>query len=230
MRPRTRAARVSVLLLADDDALGIRQVVVVSAARAGLVDVVLHASSCQNAPDALGCDGDRGGVGVDAFDQLVLCQVGERFVQVLVGHGGSGEEGVGRCEEQGRVDGLLVAGGVEQPPMEGIHGVAEAGGAVEAQLLKAVDSGAARVGEVDVGCLTAPVARDLDEVALFQLEGEHGGVLAVQLLFLNEPSDVDVVRGVLLCLLVQPQHGICVQGRDLTCRPSFFVLRLAITM
>ncbi|MFI5681584.1 hypothetical protein [Streptomyces cellulosae] len=96
----------------------------------GLVDVVLHASSCQGAVDAPGCDGIRGGVGVDAFDQRVLHQAGERFVQVVAGDVGSGEVGGRRGEEEGQVDGLLIAGGVEQPPQEGIHGVTETGGAV----------------------------------------------------------------------------------------------------
>jgi len=101
----------------------------------------------------LGCDGDRGGVcvGVDALDQLVLRQVGERFVQVVAADVGSGEVGGGRGEEKGRVAGLLVAGGVEQPPLEGVHGVAEPGGAVSLELLQPVDPGAAPVGEVTWG-------------------------------------------------------------------------------
>ncbi|MFI5681583.1 hypothetical protein [Streptomyces cellulosae] len=46
----------------------------------------------------------------------------------------------------------------------------------------------------------------MDQVALFQFKGEHGGVLVVKLLFFDEPVHVGVVRRVLLSLLVEPQQ------------------------
>ncbi|WP_406190311.1 hypothetical protein OG331_51805 [Streptomyces sp. NBC_01017] len=68
-----------------------------------------------------------------------------------------------------------------------------------------MDRGPAPVGEVNVRGIVeaAPAA---DQIALLQLVSEHGGVLAVQLLFFDEPGDVDVVRGILLGLLIQPQQ------------------------
>ncbi|MEU0413896.1 hypothetical protein ABZ307_39765 [Streptomyces griseorubiginosus] len=131
--------------------------------------------------------------------------MGERLVQVGPGDCGTGEVGGGGRQEQGRVGGRLVTCGVEQPPQEGVHGVAEPGGAVLLQLLQTAHRNAARVAEVYVGG-SAHVACELDQVALFQLEGEHGRVFTVQLLFFDEPGYVDEVRGVQLGLFVQPHQ------------------------
>ncbi|MFH8717487.1 HD domain-containing protein [Streptomyces zaomyceticus] len=51
----------------------------------------------------------------------------------------------------------------------------------------------ARLAHDDVGG-TAHAARDWDQAALFQFEGERGGVLIMRLLFFGEPGHVDVVR------------------------------------
>lgn len=57
--------------------------------------VLLHASSRQGTADAFGGDGDRGGGGVDAFDEVVLCQVSERLVKVGGGNVGPAKYEVG---------------------------------------------------------------------------------------------------------------------------------------
>ncbi|MFF9105179.1 hypothetical protein ACF1AU_32020 [Streptomyces rubrogriseus] len=53
---------------------------------------------------------------------------------------------------------------------------------------------------------SAHAACDPDQIALLQLEGEHGRVLTVQLLGFDKPGHVDVVRGVQLGLFVQPHQ------------------------
>ncbi|MEU6895528.1 hypothetical protein ABZ934_27885 [Streptomyces sp. NPDC046557] len=193
-----------VLLLADDDALGVRHEVVVPGAGAGLVDVVLHASSCQGTAGALRCDGDRGRVGVDVFDELVLRQVGESLVQLGGADLGSGEVGAGGREEQGRVDGCLVTDGVEEPPQQGVHRVLDPGGAVLLQVLQLAHGDAAGVAETDE--LRGPrSAKEMHQPLLVELEGQDGRVLVLQLEFFSEGVDVDERRPV--CLAWPSSHN-----------------------
>ena len=183
-------------------------------ARFRLVDVFLHASSCQGAAGALGCDGDRGGVGVDGFDEVVLCQVGERLVQFRAGDLGSGEVRAGRREEQGRADGRLVACGVVEPSQEGVHRVAQPGGAVLLKVLQPLYGNDAFVGEVDVGG-SGHVAGDVHQAVLLELESKDGGIFVFERMFFDEPGHVDVFGWSLLVVGVQPHQQLCQVGTAL---------------
>ncbi|MGA5009303.1 hypothetical protein ACPCDX_30505 [Streptomyces koyangensis] len=118
---------------------------------------------------------------------------------------GSGEVGAGCREEQGRVDGCLVAGGVEEPPQQGVDRVADPGGAVLLQVLQFVHRDTTGVGETDM-VLGHHGAEDLHQVVLVELESQDGRVLVLQPEFFGEGGEVDVPARVLLLAVVQPQQ------------------------
>ncbi|GGS13072.1 hypothetical protein GCM10010236_79300 [Streptomyces eurythermus] len=78
---------------------------------------------------------------------------------------GSGEVGAGCREEQGGIDGCLVAGGVEEPPEQGVHRVTDPGGAVFLQVLQFTYGDAAGISETDMG-LGPHDAEDLHQAVL----------------------------------------------------------------